>query len=285
MVAEPTRSSLLTRASALLEAGGIDGARREADRVWRDLEAPAGPASVALFDPAAPVDAERAAAFLTAVERRAAGEPLAHVTGWTGFRHLTLRSDRRALIPRPETEGLVELVLQCARAGRVVDVGTGSGCIALSLATEGGYESVIGVELCPYALSLGRENRGMISARLELVRGDLCGPLGDAAFDALVSNPPYLTSQEYAGLEASVKSWEPAQALDGGPDGLSTLRRLVTEGRRVVRRGGWLALEVDAARAGLAAHEAAAHGWTEVAIHKDLFGRERYLLARRSDVG
>jgi release factor glutamine methyltransferase len=253
--------------------------------VWRDLDAPRHGASLAALDSAGPVTTERADAFLAAVERRAAGEPLAHVTGWTGFRYLTLRSDRRALIPRPETEGLVELVLQRAPRGCVADVGTGSGCIALSLAMEGAYEIVVGVDLSPAALSLAWENRRMVAGRLELVRGDLCSPLGDAALDALVSNPPYLTTEEYATLEPSVKSWEPEQALNGGADGLAVVRRLFADGRRVVRRGGWLALEVDATRADRAAQEASSHGWTDVAVHRDLFGRERYLLARRSDVG
>ncbi|MGN6391087.1 MAG: peptide chain release factor N(5)-glutamine methyltransferase [Gemmatimonadales bacterium] len=280
-----TRASLLTRASSLLEAGGIDEARREALRVWRDLEPPDGPPSPGLLDSGTRLTAKHAAAYLAAVERRAAGEPLAYVTGWTGFRHLTLRSDRRALIPRPETEGLVELVLQRAPRGRVADVGTGGGCIALSLATEGRYEAVVGVDVSPEAISLARENRRIVAGRLELVRGDLCAPLGDGTLDALVSNPPYLTSEEYGSLEPSVKSWEPAQALDGGADGLAMLRRLVADGRRVVRPGGWLALEIDATRANRAARDAALHGWTEVAIHRDLFGRERYLLARRSDVG
>ncbi len=287
MVAEltVTRGVLLARGRSLLEAGGVDAARREALRVWSDLAAAGAPPSAAWIDAAAPVSPARAAEYLAAIDRRAAGEPLAHVTGWTGFRYLSLRADRRALIPRPETEGLVDLVLARVPRGRVADVGTGTGCIGLSLASEGPYE-VIGVDLSPEALALAAENRRIAAvAGLTLVRGDLCDPLRDDSLDALVSNPPYLTSEEYAALDPSVKSWEPALALDGGPDGLATLGRLLAEARRVVRRGGWLALEVDAARGGLTARHAAGLGWTDVTLHADLFGRERYLLARRSDAG
>jgi release factor glutamine methyltransferase len=208
---------------------------------------------------------------------------LAHVTGWAGFRHLTLRSDRRALIPRPETEGLVELVLALVPGGRIADVGTGSGCIALSLASEGQYEEVVGIELSPEALSLAEENRRLTGERVALVRGDLCAPIGPGRLDALVSNPPYLTAAEYAALDSSVRDWEPEPALASGAEGLDAIARLLDEGRAVVRPGGWLALEIDCTRAALCAWRAGESGWTDVAIHADLFGRERYLLARRSD--
>jgi release factor glutamine methyltransferase len=229
------------------------------------------------------VDPEGAARYQQAIKRRASGEPLSHVTGWTGFRHLLLRSDGRALIPRPETEGLVELLLQRARSGRVVDAGTGGGCIALSLAVEGGYTEVVGIDRSAAALGLAGENRDLVGARVELVQGDLCAPLRAGAFDALISNPPYLTAAEYAGLDPSVREWEPAIALESGEDGLEATARLLDQGRDVLRAGGWLALEVDCARASSAAHLASALGWEDVGIHLDLFGRERYLLARRSN--
>ena len=246
-------------------------------------EAEPSPESSALISPETAVSRERADAFAEAIRRRAAGEPLAHVTGRTGFRHLTLRSDRRALIPRPETEGLVDLVLARVPGGRVADVGTGSGCIALSLATEGRYQQVIGIDLSPEALALASENRALTGAQVALVRGNLCQPLAAASLDALVSNPPYLTAAEYAALDGSVRDWEPALALAGGSDGLDAILALLDAGREAVRAGGWLALEIDCVRAAHCAWHAGAFGWTDVAIHADLFGRERYLLARRSD--
>jgi release factor glutamine methyltransferase len=275
------RGLLLADGTAALEAARIDAPRREALRLWAELsgETP----GEAVVDPRQTVPGECAAAYAAAIRRRAAGEPFAHVSGWAGFRHLTLRSDGRALIPRPETEGLVELVLARVPAGRVADVGTGSGCIALSLATEGRYDEVIGVEMSADALGLADENRRLTGGRVALVRGNLCEPLRPGSLDALVSNPPYLTAGEYAALDPAVRDWEPELALAGGADGLEAIARLLVEGRAVVRPGGWLALEIDCARAALCAWRAGASGWTDVAIHADLFGRERYLLARRSD--
>jgi release factor glutamine methyltransferase len=276
-----SRRAVLAEGIAALAAAGLDGAGREALWLWAELsgEAP----GTAMLEPHGLVSPECVEAYAAAVRRRAAGEPLAHVTGVVGFRHLTLRSDRRALIPRPETEGLVELVLTRVSRGRVADVGTGTGCIALSLATEGGYDAVIGTDLSPEALRLAAENRRAVGARVSLMQGNLCHALRPDSLDALVSNPPYLTAAEYAGLERSVRDWEPELALAAGGDGMDAIARLLDTGIAVVRPGGWLALEIDCARAALCARRAGAAGWTDVAIHADLFGRERYLLARRSD--
>jgi release factor glutamine methyltransferase len=277
-----TRRELLTGATALLRGAGLgDGARREAVRIWAGLEV--APSASHLLDEGAVIAPERSAVFLAAIRRRAAGEPLAHVTGWAGFRHLMVRSDARALIPRPETEGLVELVLARVRTGRVADVGTGTGCIALSLALEGAFSQVVGIDLSSDALALAKENQRQAGARVALVRADLTGCLAPGSLDALISNPPYLTRAEYGALDASVRDWEPELALSSGPDGLETTGRLLTDGRRVLRPGAWLALEVDEARAARCATRASASGYTDVTIHTDLFGRERYLLARRSD--
>ena len=275
-----TRRGLTAGGTAALAAAGVGVARREALRLWTEVTGEA-PESV-LVAPDEVVTGECAAIYGDAIRRRALGEPLVHVIGWTGFRHLTLRIDGRALIPRPETEGLVDLVLACAPTGRVADVGTGSGCIALSLATEGRYDEVVGLDRSADALRLADENRRLIEARVSLARGDLCAPLRPASLDALVSNPPYLTAGEYAALDRSVRDWEPAQALASGADGLEAMARLLDEGLAVVRPGGWLVMEVDSARAAECARRAGASGWTDVAIHADLFGRERYLLARRS---
>jgi release factor glutamine methyltransferase len=276
-----SKGTLIADAAAALAAAGIAAPRREALRLWADL---AGEDSAsALEPPDTEVGRARAEEFASAIRRRAAGEPLAHVTGRVGFRHLTLRSDRRALIPRPETEGLVDLVLARVPGGRVADVGTGGGCIALSLAAEGSYEQVLAIDLSAEALQLAEENRRMCGAGVALLRGDLCGALAPGSLDALVSNPPYLTVAEYAALDGSVRGWEPTLALASGADGLDATERLLEEGRAVVRAGGWLALEIDCTRAALCARRAGAFGWTDVAIHADLFGRERYLLARRSD--
>lgn len=272
---------LIQDATRRLSHAKVPEPRRQALRIWAELNG----ADHGAVLPAHDVDVEPAAAarYQHAIGRRSAGEPLSYVTGQAGFRHLLLRSDGRGLIPRPETEGLVDLLLQRVRSGRVVDVGTGSGCIALSLAREGGFSQVVGVELSHAALALAAENRALAGARIDLLEADLCTSLRAGTFDALVSNPPYLTAAEYAALDPSVRDWEPAIALESGRDGLEATARLLDEGRGVVRAGGWVALEVDCARAASVAHLASALGWDEVAIHVDLFGRERYLLARRSN--
>ena len=274
-----SRAGLIAETAAMLAAGGVAEPRREAFRLWREL---AGDSAEAVVRPDALAGDDLSARLLEAAARRARGEPLAHVTGVVGFRHLNLRCDRRALIPRPETEGLVELVLARVATGRAADIGTGTGAIALSLAHEGRFDLVAGVDLSPGALRLAAENRRATGLSVHLLRGDLCAPLAASSLDALVSNPPYLTAEEYASLDPSVRSWEPAAALVSGEDGLEATYRLLDEGRRVLRPGGWLAIEVDCTRARASARRAAELGWDAVAMHADLYGRERYLLARRS---
>jgi release factor glutamine methyltransferase len=256
----------IAAAAERLRAAGVPEPRREALRIWRDLSS------------------RPEAEFMAAAERRAGGEPLAYVTGQAGFRHLELRADQRALIPRPETEQLVELVLRVAPTGRVADVGTGTGCIALSLATEGRYSQVVAIDRSAAALSLAEANRNLIgAATVRLLHGDLTEPLAPACLDALVSNPPYLTDTEWRELDGSVATWEPAEALVSGSDGLRDTGRLLDDGRRVLRRGGWMALELDCRRAAEVAELATRLGWREVQVIRDHFGRERFLLARRSD--
>ena len=274
-----TRRALLAEAAAALGAAGVPSPRREALRLWAELRPGVAEVLVDGEEEAAP---ELANALRESVRRRAAGEPLAHVTGRHGFRTLTLRTDRRALIPRPETEGLVELLLRRVRTGRVADIGTGTGCIALSLAAEGEFDHITAVESSAEALELARENRDALDLRVSLVRADLCAALRPGSMDAVISNPPYLTDREYTDLDASVKAWEPSAALVSGADGLQATMRLLREAREGLRPRGWLALEVDCSRAATAAATAGLLGWMDVAIHADLFGRERYLLARRS---
>ena len=280
--AEVSLGDLVADAGQMLAAARIPEPRREALRLWSDLVE--GSPMDAILGRRAPVSAEQVAAFLAAVERRAGGEPLAYVSGRAGFRRLTLAVDCRVLIPRPETEGLVDLVLNRAPRGIVVDVCTGSGCIALSLVDEGQYDRVLGVDLSGEALAVAADNARRTGLPVDLLRGDLAAPLRTASVDALVANPPYIASAEYAALDPSVRDWEPSMALVGGPDGLDVTRRLLDDGRRVVTPGGWIALELDATRAEATASLAGAYGWQGVTIHPDLFGRERYLLAQRSEI-
>lgn len=275
-----TVGGLLSEARIRLREAGLEEASREAARIWAGLwHLPSGEAWLGRERRVTDVESAR---FTEAVERRAAGEPLAYVTGWTGFRRLTIATDHRALIPRPETEGLVELVLGMRRDGVVADICTGTGCIALALADEGRYETVHAVELDPEAYGLAVENVRATGLRVRLRRGDLVAPLVGMPLDVLVSNPPYIAEAECDALDPSVGAWEPRMALASGPDGLEHTRRLLDEGRAVVRSEGLIALELDAARAAASAELARDLGWTDIAVHRDLYGRERYLTARRS---
>ena len=276
-----TAEAALEQAAAALRAAGVADPRREAARLaeaaWRLDQGQARLRRERVLS------ADEATRLVGLVRRRAAGEPLAHVAGHAGFRRLVLASDARALIPRPETEGLVALVLERMAEGIVADVCTGSGCIALSLAQEGRYERVIGTDCSGEALDLARENARRAGLAVEWRLGDLLEPLEGERLDVLVANPPYLTREEYATLEPAVRAWEPRLALESGEDGLAATRELLRAGLDVVRPGGWIALEVDCHRAADVARLAAGFGWVGPAVHQDLFDRARFVLARRSE--
>lgn len=227
--------------------------------------------------------------FRTAVARRAAGEPFTYVTGWAAFRTLDLRVDARVLIPRPETEGLVERVLHWGRErwgtvgtwGDALDIGTGSGCIALSLATEGHFRRVVGVDLSLAALEVARANTaGLANVRVELAAADLF-PGGAQPFDLIVSNPPYVTAAEWTRLDAGVRDFEPRDALISGADGLEHTRRILRGARDRLAPGGLLGIEVDSRRAHQARRLAVQAGWQNARVAQDQFGRPRYLLATK----
>ncbi|MBP9202176.1 MAG: peptide chain release factor N(5)-glutamine methyltransferase, partial [Gemmatimonadales bacterium] len=181
------------------------------------------------------------------------------------------------------TEGLVELVLAQAGTGQVIDVGTGSGCIALALADEGRYRLVVGMDRSRDALGLAAENRSRTGLGVVLLAGDLLAAVGPGTMDAVVSNPPYLSEAEYQALDSSVRDHEPRAALASGGDGLADTRRLLGQAVRVLRPGGVVALEIDATRAAASLALAAAAGLAMATVRDDLFGRARYLLARRSE--
>jgi release factor glutamine methyltransferase len=273
-------AELLAEATSLLAARYGGNARRTSARVLGDVLGTT-PAALRL-DRSHSVNAADASRFMEQVRQVASGIPLEYVTGRAGFRHLELTSDPRALIPRPETEGLVGLVLDRIDRGRVADIGTGSGAIALALASEGSFEHVVAVDLSADALALARDNARRTAIGIELVQGHLTSQLASGLFDAVVSNPPYLSAEEYAALDPSVREHEPREALESGADGLAATRELLDDARRVLRPGGWLALEVDATRGERTRSLAGRFGWRGAEIHLDLFGRERYLLAQRS---
>ena len=226
-----------------------------------------------------------------AATKRAAGAPLQYAAGRAAFRHLTLDVDERVLIPRPETEQLVEIVLELTRderGGVAVDVGTGSGAIALALASEGRFARVIGTDVSLDALAVARGNAARFAGRwcaeLELRHGSLLGPVPEKGLRAIVSNPPYISFEEATALPASVRDWEPAVALFSGQDGMAASARLVRDAATSLAPSGVLALEVDMRRAATVAELAASHGsYVGVRVLRDLTGRERFVVARRRE--
>lgn len=285
-----TLADALGDAARRLAVSGIADAGREARALWAAVAgAKVTPGDVWLARGDAPAP-DVAARFQDVVARRAGGAPFAYAVGRTDFRTLDLAIDSRALIPRPETEGLVDFVLRACRTsdtghqrtgGIVADIGTGSGCIALSLAVEGAFDRVIAVERSPAAAALARENVARVRplVPVEIREGDLLAPLTCERLRAIVSNPPYLTEAEYEDLDPAVRSWEPRDALASGPDGLDATRALLAGARAFLEPGGFLALEIDERRADAVRALARACHWLHVAVYDDLFGRPRYLLA------
>lgn len=279
--APPSRTGLVRRGGARLREAGVPDPGQESRWIWEHVSRETRHTVFMRGDDSAAPDL--AAEYERMIGRRAGGEPLAYVLGETAFRMFRIRCDRRALIPRPETEGLVDLVLSRRLTGVALDVGTGTGCIALSLSHEGRYERVIALDRSQAALRLAGENAAQLGLPLHLVRGDLSTAIADHSVDVLVSNPPYLSEQDYGALEPGVRDWEPAAALVTGEEGMEATRRLFYDAGRVVRPGGLLAAELDAARASRAAGVARDAGWENVTVLDDLFGRSRYLLAWRSE--
>lgn len=269
----------LAAAADRLAAAGIPASRREATQVFAAVTGTSpGAVWLARHKPAAATDLTR---FQEAVERRAAGVPFAYAVERVTFRSLTLRLDGRALIPRPETENLVDLALaRVAPGGLAADVGTGSGCLALALATEGRFERVVAVERAPAAAALARENVALVRPRVpvEVVEGHLLQPLAGRRWRLIVANPPYLSDAEFAALDPLVRDYEPAEALVSGPDGLAATAELLAGAPALLEPAGLLALEIDERRAAAVRALAEAAGLA-VSIHEDLFGKPRYALA------
>lgn len=227
------------------------------------------------------------------IRRRAAREPLQYIVGWQAFRELELNVGPGALIPRAETELLVEEVLAWARGCERedlcgLDVGTGSGAIALSLLTEGPFDRVVATDVSAAAIEVAARNRESVGVggRLELRTGAYFQPVAPGErFDVVVSNPPYVAERERAELAPEVVDWEPSEALFAGPDGLAALQAIVRGAGDVLRPGGLLALEVGAGQATpVAALLRECGGYTEVQVRRDLAGKERIVTAIRAGI-
>lgn len=316
----PSPRALLREAERRLAAAGIEDARLEAELLL--AAAIGVPRLEFQLQPERPLEPAQVDAFQAALRRRLRREPLQYIAGVVHFRELVLRVDPRVLIPRPETEVLVGAVLAWARqrldaatrrrggsavaregpaaswrrareAGRAdtatsgpgltaLDIGTGSGAIALSLLKEGPFRHVVATDVSGAALAVAEENARRVGVRdrLELRRGPLWDPVAkNERFDVVVSNPPYVAERERDELAAEVRDWEPAVALFAAEEGRAVLHGLVAGAAQHLAGRGLLALEVGLGQATDVAALLRQSGYPDVRVVQDLAGRDRIVLA------
>lgn len=273
----------LAAATTALEAAGVASPRVDAEWLLAGL---LGVGRVAVrLDPAGAVPELLAERYGNAVRRRARREPLQRILGWEEFRGLRVLLTDAVLVPRPETEVLVEwaLALLPARGGRrlrAVDLGTGSGCIACALAAERPDLDVVAIDVSPAAAAVARENANALglAARIRVVAADLLDGVRDLGADLIVSNPPYLPTGLVPELPPEVRTHEPIVALDGGADGLALIRRIAASAHGALRASGVLVVETAGGpQATVAAALLRTAGFAEVAVRADLAGVERFV--------
>jgi len=225
---------------------------------------------------------DQAEEFRALLARRGRHEPAAYILGEWGFRRLTVRVDPRVLIPRPETEVVVERALALVHdleTPEVLDVGTGSGAIALAIADEHPGAAVTAFDASDAALDLARENAEAagLAGRVRLVAHDLAYGFGTRRFDLIVSNPPYVEPEEIDGLQPEVRDWEPRQALVG----IGMAEAIAAEALAALKENGALVLEVAAGQADAVSAELRRLGYHDVVVTRDLAGIERVVEGRR----
>jgi release factor glutamine methyltransferase len=228
-----------------------------------------------------PIGPEELARYRGLVKRRAEGEPTAYLTGVKEFYGRPFAVDRRALIPRPETELLVEVALAALpEGGAALDLCTGSGCVGVTLSLERPSARVVATDASPEALALARDNAERLGARVELLQGDLFAAVpAELRFDVVAANPPYVPSGELPGLAREVAR-EPALALDGGADGLAVARRIAAEAPRFLKPGGALVIEMHESHAEALPRLCREAGLASAEMRRDLAGLPRLAVAR-----
>ncbi len=237
-----------------------------------------------------PLSEELREALPALAERLAAHEPLQYVVGETRFRGRDFLCDHRALIPRPETEELVDRVLGCrplweTRNPLLVDVGTGTGCIACTLALERPAARVVALDISEAALELARDNARRLGAQVLFQRADLLTEWAQGPLQAVVANPPYVERDELAGLDPHVRDHEPRLALDGGVDGLDPLRRLVPQAAALLAPSGWFFAEIGEKQGSAAIALLERADFDGIGLYKDFTGHDRFIVAQRRPTG
>ena len=230
------------------------------------------------------VSAVHATLYEALVNRRRKGEPIQYITGEAEFYGLSFHVTGDVLIPRPETEHLVESVLELARsfaAPRILDVGSGSGAIAVSLARHLPEASITAIDISPKALALAQTNAQRNGAAIRLRQGDLLAPVASETFDFIVSNPPYVPLRDRGSLSVEVGEYEPAVALFAGEDGLDIYRRLIPAARSALDPGGFVALEIGYGQQDAVRRLLDGAGYVEISFIPDLQGISRVAVGRR----
>lgn len=283
-----TLVSAWTQARERLKAVGIDSPAIDARLL---LEAAAGVSRTDIVtDPHRELTAAQIEAFDAHLARRERREPVAHIVGRKGFWKIMLGVSRDVLTPRPDTEVIVDLVLAAYPEERhfsLLDLGVGSGAIALAILAERPHAKALGIDISEEALAVARDNAAHLGleGRLALLRSDWTTGLGDGLFDLVVSNPPYIASDEIETLEPEVREHEPRLALDGGADGLDAYRALAGEALRVLRPDGLLAFEIGHTQAEAVSAILQAAGAEDIRVHRDLAMRDRVVTAAKKPLG
>ena len=274
-----TTGEAIRRGAARLAQAAVEQPRRTAELLLAsvlDVER-----VYVIAHPEQPVDEASGTNFDRQIARRASGEPLQYILGRQEFYGRDFRVAPGVLIPRPETELLVEQALVRIHNGdRVCDVGAGSGAIAVTIALERPATRVTAVDFFEPALAASRANAAALGAAVSLCRGDLLTPFHDGSFDLIVSNPPYVAESARPSLQREL-AHEPATALFAGADGLDCYRRLIPQAARALRSGGWLLLELGYDSLAGVTPLLAAGVWGAPEIAEDLAGIPRAIAARR----
>ena len=284
----PTLVGAWTAARKLLTEAGIDSPAIDARLL---LETAADVSRVDIVtDPHRALPPESAERFASYLDRRARREPVSQIVGRKGFWKIIVGVNNHVLTPRPDTEVIVDIVLAAFEEQQrfsMLDLGIGSGAMALAILAERPHAKALGVDISEEALAVARDNAANLGleSRVALLRGDWTEGLGDAGFDLVVSNPPYIPTNDIAGLDPEVRDHEPHLALDGGADGLDAYRLLAPEVLRVLREEGVFAFEIghDQAEAVQAILKDA--GAEDLRVHHDLAGRDRVVTGSKKALG